>query len=44
LFLTTGKDEYKQYLLKNEKIITDQVSSLGWMIGRVLGKINDKTV
>jgi endoglucanase len=42
LFLTTGNDEYKQYLLNNEKIIQDQVSSLGWLIGRALPKLNDK--
>lgn len=43
LFLTTGKDEYRQYLLKNEKTIKEQISTIGWIIGRALPKINDKT-
>jgi hypothetical protein len=42
LFITTGKDEYKQFLLKNEAVIKENISSVGWIIGKALPKINDK--
>jgi endoglucanase len=42
LFITTGKDEYKQFILSNEETIKSRISSLGWVIGRALPLINDK--
>ncbi len=41
LYLTTSDDQYKQYILNNESIIKSRISSLGWVIGRALPKIND---
>jgi endoglucanase len=43
LFITTGKDEYKQFILSNDEIIKSRISSLGWVIGRALPLINDKS-
>jgi hypothetical protein len=42
LYITTGKAEYKQYILKNEPVIKENIEWIGWIIGRVLPKINDK--
>jgi hypothetical protein len=42
LYLTTSKDQYKQYILANESTIKSRISSLGWVIGRALPKINDQ--
>ncbi|HZK94487.1 MAG TPA: glycoside hydrolase family 9 protein, partial [Prolixibacteraceae bacterium] len=41
LYLTTSKDQYKQYILNNESTIKSRISSLGWVIGRALPKMND---
>ena len=41
MFLTTGKDQYKQYILSDENIIKTRISSLGWLVGRVLPKLQD---
>ena len=41
LYLSTSKDQYKQYILANESTIKSRISSLGWVIGRALPKIND---
>jgi hypothetical protein len=42
LFITTQKDEYKQYILDHQNVITSQIQLLGWRIGRALPMINDK--
>jgi len=41
LYLATSKDQYKQYILNNESTIISRISSLGWVIGRALPKINE---
>jgi hypothetical protein len=41
LFITTGKDEYKKYIVSKEDSIKSRISLLGWSIGRILPKIND---
>jgi len=41
LYLATGKEEYKQFIISNEENINSNVSSLGWVIGRALPLIND---
>jgi endoglucanase len=41
LFLTTGKDEYKQFIISYEDSVKSHISELGWLIGRVLPKLND---
>ncbi len=41
LFLTTGEDKYKKYLLENGSAITKGIRNLGWLIGRALPKINN---
>lgn len=40
LYLTTGKELYKNYLLKSENAIAKDFSNLGWLIGRALPGIN----
>ncbi len=41
LYITTQKNEYKQFILSNRDFILSHISSLGWIIGRVLPMIND---
>jgi endoglucanase len=41
LFMTTGEDIYKKYLIENESAISKGIGELGWLIGRALPKIND---
>jgi hypothetical protein len=41
LFITTGKDEYKQFIISNEDTLKSKIPSLGWVIGRALPMIND---
>jgi hypothetical protein len=41
LYLTTHKDEYKQFIIENEPLIKSRVKILGWVIGRALPVIND---
>ncbi len=43
LWLTTGKPEYGQVLSDNRKQIIDRIDSVGWAVGRVLGRITDRT-
>ena len=42
LLLTTGKAEYKQFLLNNEKAVLASLKSYGWVLGKALPKINNK--
>lgn len=42
LFLTTGKEEYKQFLLTNEKTVLDNLRNNGWIVGKALAKMNNK--
>jgi hypothetical protein len=42
LFLSTGKAEYKDYILKNEKLIVENTRVLGWVIGRAVPLINNQ--
>ncbi len=41
LYITTGKDEYKQFILANKETINSKISSLGWVIGRALPLLKD---
>ena len=41
LFLTTGKDEYKNYLLENKESVIRGITGNAWVIARALPKIND---
>lgn len=41
LLITTNKVEYKDYIVANEKTITSNIASLGWIIGRALPLINN---
>lgn len=41
LFLTTGEEQYKNYLLDNEEAVVKGINNLGWLIGRALPKINN---
>ena len=40
LFLTTGEDQYKNYILENESSVVKGIRELAWLIGRALPKIN----
>lgn len=40
LLLTTGEDQYRQYILKNEASVIKGINSLGWIIGRALPLMN----
>lgn len=42
LFLTTGKDEYKKFLIDNVDLIVKNVERYGWTAGRTLRLINDQ--
>lgn len=41
LFLTTGKDKYKDYILKNRESVIKGMSSIGWVVAKALDRIND---
>ena len=41
LFLTTGEEQYRKYLLDNEAAVIKGIQNLGWLIGRALPKINN---
>ena len=41
LYLTTGEDKYKNYLLKETAFIAGNVDRIGWFIGRAEKKLND---
>jgi len=41
LYLTTGDEKYKKYLIDNESVITKGIQELGWLIGRALPRIDN---
>lgn len=41
LYLTTGKEKYKSYILENRETVVKGINQLGWIIGRALPKINN---
>lgn len=41
LFMTTGKQTYKDYILENKSFIVKEFRTLGWLLAPVLPKIND---
>jgi hypothetical protein len=41
LLLTTGKDEYRRYIVENESEVIKGMRSIGWVIGKVLPLISD---
>jgi hypothetical protein len=41
LFLTTGEDQYRKYLIENEAAVIKGINNIGWLIGRALPKINN---
>jgi hypothetical protein len=43
LFMTTGKEEYRKYLVENEAAVVKGINNLGWLIGRALPLIKDAT-
>lgn len=42
LFLSTGEAKYKEYLLKEQAFIVEQIGNVGWFIARAEKKMNDK--
>lgn len=43
LFLTTGGQKYKDYLLLETKFIADHIDTLGWIVCRVLKALDDQS-
>lgn len=41
LFLTTGKDIYRKYLLDNREAAIKGINNIGWILARAVHKIND---
>jgi endoglucanase len=41
LLLTTGEDQYRNYILQNESSVIQGLSDLCWLVGRALPKINN---
>jgi hypothetical protein len=41
LYLTTGEDQYKNYLLEEMEFITRHIDRVGWFLGRAEKKMND---
>jgi len=41
LFISTDNLVYSDYIINNEKVIFDNISSLGWIIGRAMPKLAD---
>lgn len=42
LFLTTGKKEYRDFILKNEEALLRDIRGIGWLVARTLPSINDE--
>ena len=41
LYLTTGEDQYKDYLLEETEYINQHIDRVGWFLGRAEKKMND---
>jgi hypothetical protein len=41
LYLTTGEDKYREYLLQETGYITQNIGRVGWFLGRAEKKMND---
>jgi endoglucanase len=41
LFLTTGKDKYREYLLTNRESVIKNMNRIGWVVAKALDRIND---
>jgi hypothetical protein len=41
LLLTTGEEQYRNYLVQNKKAMIEGLNQTGWLIGRALPKINN---
>ncbi len=42
LFITTGKPEFSDYILKNQDFVCSNIGFIGWQVGKILPKINNK--
>ncbi|MBE9492687.1 MAG: glycoside hydrolase family 9 protein, partial [Bacteroidetes bacterium] len=43
LLLTTDDQKYKDYFLENLEELSENIDKTGWLLGRVLNKVNDKS-
>jgi hypothetical protein len=41
LFMTTGEEQYRKYILESEPAVIKGIDNIGWLIGRALPKINN---
>ncbi len=41
LFLTTGKDKYRNYLIENRESVIKGMRRIGWAVSRVIHKLNN---
>ena len=43
LLLTTDDQKYKDYFLENLEELSENIDKTGWLIGRILNEVNDKS-
>ena len=41
LLLTTGEEQYRNYLIQNKTAVINGLNQIGWLLGRALPKINN---
>ena len=41
LLLTTGEEQYRNYLIQNKTAVIEGLNQTGWLIGRALPEINN---
>jgi endoglucanase len=44
LLITTGKQEYRDFIIKNEEVLLKSFGSIGWLVSRSLPAINNKSL
>lgn len=44
LFITTGEDQYKRYLVENKDAIVKSFGNTGWLLSRTLPLLNDQAL
>jgi hypothetical protein len=42
LYFTTGDESYKQFILQNKETILKNIKETGWLVGKILTKLNNK--
>jgi hypothetical protein len=42
LLLTTNEDKYRAFILENHQQFVEHIDNTGWLLGRILNKLNDQ--